>query len=126
LIDNIREDTVYGPQDWRTKGFAIGQPIFSTKHFKQNVRVVHRLRDEVARPKGLRVVQLALAWVLRHPAISTALIGVRTRAELQEDIARTATLSEVDLARIDAIMDTAVGRVDVFRPYGRAHEDWSE
>jgi len=125
LVDGIREDTAYAPTDWRTQGFAIGQPIFAPANFPRNVRVVHRLRDEVARPKGLTVSQLALAWVLSHPAVTTVLIGARTPAELHEDIAPPSVLTNEDRTAIADIMEGAAGRVDVFRPYNKGHEDWS-
>ena len=32
------------------------------------------------------VAQLAIAWVLGHPGVSVALVGVRNERELQEDI----------------------------------------
>jgi aryl-alcohol dehydrogenase-like predicted oxidoreductase len=125
LIDGIREDTTYAATDWRAKGFAIGQPIFAPGNFRQNVRVVHRLRDEVARPRGLTVSQLAMSWVLSHPAVTTVLIGARTPAELHEDIVAPSGLTEQERVTIDEIMKGAVGRVDVFRPYNKGHEDWS-
>ena len=73
LTDTIREDTTYAASDWRTQGFAIGQPIFAPQNFRANVRIVHRLRDVVAKPKGLTVAQLALSWVLGHRAVTTVL-----------------------------------------------------
>src|SRR5438093_6472553 len=68
-------------RDWRGNGVAFGQPIFRGDNFKTNVGVVERLRREVAEPRGVPLSQIALAWVLSHPAISTALGGARTPAE---------------------------------------------
>jgi aryl-alcohol dehydrogenase-like predicted oxidoreductase len=126
LINDIREDTTYAATDWRTRGFAIGQPIFAPANFQRNVRVVHRLRDEVAKPKGLSVTQLALSWVLAHPAVTTVLIGARTPTELGHDVVKPTVLSDEDKAAIAEIMAGAAGRVEVFRPYAKGHEDWSE
>src|SRR5262249_49420596 len=126
LVDEIREDTSYDASDWRTEGIAIGQPIFVHPNFEQNVRVVHRLRDEVAKPRGLTVAQLAVSWVLDHPAVTTVLVGARTPTELAEDIAKPVALSDRDKALIDEIMAGAAGRVDVFRPYAKGHDDWSK
>ena len=58
---------------WRGGGVAFGQPIFRGDDSKTNVSVVERIRREVAEPRGVSVSQIALAWVLGHPAISTAL-----------------------------------------------------
>jgi hypothetical protein len=66
-------------RDWRGGGVAFGQPIFRGDNFKTNVGVVERIRNEIAAPRGVSVSQVALAWVLGHPAISTALVGARTR-----------------------------------------------
>jgi 1-deoxyxylulose-5-phosphate synthase len=59
---------------------AFGQPIFRGDNFKTNVAVVDRIRHEVAEARGVPVSQVALAWVVGHPAISTALVGARTPA----------------------------------------------
>ena len=56
---------------------AFGQPILGGDNFRHNVGLVNRLRDEVAAPKGLTVAQLALAWVLRNPVVTTAMVGAR-------------------------------------------------
>jgi aryl-alcohol dehydrogenase-like predicted oxidoreductase len=126
IVDDIREDTTYSATDWRTKGFAIGQPIFTPENFRQNIRVVHRLRDEVAKTMDVSVARLAISWVLDHPAVTTVLIGARTPAELRKDIERPVVLVDRDKERIDAILQDVAGRVDVFRPYARGHEDWSK
>ena len=54
---------------------AFGQPIFRGENFRANLHVVERLRAEVAAPRGVPLSQIALAWVLGHPAISTARIN---------------------------------------------------
>ncbi len=75
--------TAFDPaRDWRGNGVAFGQPIFRADNFKTNVGVVERLRREVAEPRGVPLSQIALAWVLGHPAVSTALVGARTPAEV--------------------------------------------
>lgn len=124
LVDGITDARTYGPRDWRTKGFAIGQPIFTAENFAINAAVVRRLRDEVARPMGITVSQLAVSWVLDHPAVTTVLIGARTPAELAEDVRAPVRLGAGETALIQEIMAGAAGRVAVFKPYARAHEDW--
>ena len=126
LIDDIAEDTTYGDEDWRSKGYAIGQALFTRENFRANVKVVQRLRAEIAAPNGLTVAQLALSWVLRNPAVTTVLVGARTRDQLHEDLATPVQLSDSDLAAIDEIMSDAKGLVDQFRPYARGSDDWSK
>src|SRR5207302_1815464 len=73
--------TTFDPaRDWRGNGVAFGQPIFRADNFQTNLRVIERLRHEVAEPRGVPLSQIALAWVLGHPAVSTALVGARTPA----------------------------------------------
>ena len=104
LTGSFTPTTTFDPaRDWRGHGVAFGQPIFRGDNFKTNVGVVERLRQEVAAPRGVTVSQLALAWVLGHPAISTALVGARTPAEVDANDAGTALeLTAEERRRIDA------------------------
>ncbi|MCY0878842.1 MAG: aldo/keto reductase family protein [Firmicutes bacterium] len=59
----------------------------------------------VAQELGITLSQLALAWVLRQPAVSSALIGASRPEQIRENVkAVDVTLSEEILARIDAIV----------------------
>ena len=50
------------------------------------------------------MAQLAIAWVLGHPAVSVALVGMRNERELQENVAAADwQLSQDDRAEIDRI-----------------------
>src|SRR5919199_1716440 len=125
LTGAFTEDTTFEPADWRARGVAFGQPILGGDNFRHNVRLVNRLREEVATPKGLTVAQLALAWVLRNPIVTTALVGARVPAEIEENVvAAEVTLSDAEAQQIEAIMDQAAGRVGVFRPFRWAMEVW--
>jgi aryl-alcohol dehydrogenase-like predicted oxidoreductase len=126
LTGAFTEDTAFEASDWRSNGVAFGQPILRGENFRSNVRLVARLRDEVATPKGVSVAQLALAWVLRNPTITTAMVGARVPAEIEENIgAAEVPLTDADVARIERIMDEAQGQVSVFRPFSAAMEVWS-
>jgi aryl-alcohol dehydrogenase-like predicted oxidoreductase len=126
LTGGFTEDTTFEPADWRSNGVAFGQPILRGDNFRHNVRLVNRLRDEVAGPRGLTVAQLALAWVVRNPVVTTAMVGARVPAEIEENArAADVSLSDDEAAHIERIMDQAAGRVDVFRPFGWAMEVWS-
>ena len=73
--------------------------------------LVNRLRDEVAAPKGLTVAQLALAWVVRNPVVTTAMVGARVPAEIEENVgAAQVQLSDDDAARIEALMSDVAGQ----------------
>jgi L-glyceraldehyde 3-phosphate reductase len=69
---------------------------------------LHKVRElnGLAQARGQTLVQLALAWVLRHPELTSALIGA-SRVEQIEDAVATLgklELSPEELARIDAIL----------------------
>jgi len=112
-------------KDWRAGGVAFGQPIFRGDNLKANVGVAERLRREIAEPRGVSLSQLALAWVLGNPAISTALVGARTPAEVDaNDAGAELDLTADERARIDAIVADARGRVKEFTPLRPAMEPW--
>jgi len=114
-------------RDWRGGGVAFGQPIFRGDNLKTNVGVVERLRHEVAEPRGVSVSQLALAWVLGNPAISTALVGARTPAEVDaNDAGAELDLSSSERTLIDTILAGAAGRVQEFTPLRPAMEPWGK
>jgi aryl-alcohol dehydrogenase-like predicted oxidoreductase len=114
-------------RDWRGNGVAFGQPIFRGENLKQNVGVVERLRREVAEPRGVPVSQIALAWVLGHPAISTALVGARTPAEVDaNDAGAELDLTADERGKIDAILTDVAGRVREFTPLRPAMEPWGD
>ena len=112
-------------RDWRAGGVAFGQPIFRGANLAANVAVVERLRREIAEPHGVSVSQLALAWVLANPAVSTALVGARTPAEVDaNDAGAELTLSPEERAKIEAILAGVAGRVREFTPLRPAMEPW--
>ena len=65
--------------------------------------------SHLAADRGATIAQLAVAWVLAHPAVQVAIVGSRTPAHLQESLgAVNLTLRQGDLAEIDSIMAAAV------------------
>ncbi|WP_019912495.1 aldo/keto reductase family protein [Paenibacillus sp. HW567] len=66
--------------------------------------------DEVASELGLKLSQLALAWVLRQPGVSSALIGA-SKPEQVEENARAVdhTLQPDTLERIEGILRQVAG-----------------
>ena len=89
------------PADSRGKTGEFMQE-FMTKGVLQ---AVQRLRP-IAEELGASIAQLALAWVLRRPEVSSAIVGV-TRPEQLEENARACdiTLKPEHLARIDAAFE---------------------
>ena len=69
-----------------------------------------RALNAVAGERGQTLAQLALAWVLRDPRMTSALIGASRVAQLDENVQALANLalSPDELARIDAILNGPV------------------
>lgn len=127
LTGAFTPETTFEPNDWRAGGVAFGQPLFRGENFKRNVAVAERLKQEVAAPRGVPLSQIALAWVLRNPVISTALVGARTPAEVDANAAGAELeLSDEEVARIETIMRGAAGRVNEFTPLRIPAEPWGE
>jgi len=64
-----------------------------------------RALDQVARARGQSLAQMAIAWVLRQPSVTSALIGA-SRVEQIDDCVRALgqlSFSSEELAKIDAI-----------------------
>jgi L-glyceraldehyde 3-phosphate reductase len=58
---------------------------------------------EIAAARGQSLAQLALTWVLRHPQVTSALIGASSVAQLEENVAamHAAPLTDDELAAIE-------------------------
>jgi aryl-alcohol dehydrogenase-like predicted oxidoreductase len=83
---------VYGPIEHGLLGFRRGLAVLAV------------LRGFAA-DRGATIAQLAVAWLLAHPAVQVAIVGSSTPAHLEESLgALDLTLSEGDLAEIDSIM----------------------
>ena len=69
------------------------------------VEELARLADDA----GITLIQLAIAFVLNHPAITSALIGPRTMAQLESQLAAAdIVLEDAVLDRIDEIVPPGV------------------
>ena len=62
--------------------------------------------DALARARGQSLAQMSLAWVLRHPAINSALIGASKVAQIEENLGALQQLefSSAELAAIERIV----------------------
>ena len=69
---------------------------------EQNLAHIRAL-DEMAQRRGQTLAQMAIAWVLRDPRVTSALIGARTVEQLDDSLDATKRLgfSEEELAEID-------------------------
>lgn len=69
------------------------------------LEVVGKL-DQLAQSMDIKLSQLALAWVLRQPGVSSAIIGASKPQQIQENVeAVNISLSEDTLSQIDQMME---------------------
>ena len=70
-----------------------------------NDEALERLRglNEIAQERGQSLAQLALAWTLRDPRVTSALIGASSVAQLEANVGSLGRLdiSDDELAAID-------------------------
>jgi aryl-alcohol dehydrogenase-like predicted oxidoreductase len=58
----------------------------------------------IAEAKGVSVAQIAIAWLLHQPAVSTVIVGAKRNDQLDDNIAATrVVLSADELATLDAV-----------------------
>src|SRR5215510_12106157 len=93
------------PDDFRSRN-----PEFREPRLSKNFELVERLRQVGAR-YGRGPGEVAIAWVLRHPAITGAIVGARNAKQV-EGIMRAGELKLAadEIAEIDDAAITAVSR----------------
>lgn len=84
--------------DWRRK-----QPRFQGNNFYANLKIVEKI-DEIAKEKGVKPGQLALAWVLAQGDDIVPIPGTKHVEYLKENIAALdIQLTVEDVQRLDAV-----------------------
>lgn len=75
---------------------------------EDNLRQIRRL-NEIAADRGQSLAQMAIAWTLRDDRVTSALIGARTVAQLEENVVALDNLafSDDELAEIDRTVSDA-------------------
>jgi L-glyceraldehyde 3-phosphate reductase len=99
------------PQDSRAaKAGSLGGHLLSD----DNIARIRAL-NEIAKARGQTLAQMALAWVLRDPRVTSALIGARTVAQLEDSLAALNTLgfTTEELAEIDR--HATEGAIDLWK-----------
>ncbi len=94
------------PEDSR----AMRDPRFlKPEHITEEKLVQLRQLNAFAQARGQTLAQLALSWVLRQPAVTTALIGASKVAQIEDNLAalNTPDLTPQESAQIDAILGNA-------------------
>jgi len=92
------------------KAGSLSQQLLSA----ENLERVRGL-DAIADQRGQTLAQMAIAWVLRDPRVTSALIGARTVDQLDDslDALRNVRFSEEELREIDRFAQE--GGVDLWK-----------
>ena len=87
--------------DWRR-----GHPDFTEPNLSHNLALVERMR-EIANRRNRSVGEVAIAWTLRHPAVTGAIVGARN-ARQAEGVMRAGELhlTEDEVNEIEAFAET--------------------
>ncbi len=108
LTGAFTEDTNFESDDWRSRrgrmgGINLFQHLFGPEYFPKNIRVVEDLKG-VAKRYGKSLPQFALRWTLSNPVVSTALVGCRNVAEVDDNVGALGwSIADADMKEIDAI-----------------------
>jgi aryl-alcohol dehydrogenase-like predicted oxidoreductase len=87
--------------DWRR-----GHPDFTEPNLSYNLALVERMR-EIAEGRNRSVGEVAIAWTLRHPSVTGAIVGARNARQAEGVMcAGDLSLSEYEVNEIEAFAET--------------------
>lgn len=99
------------PENSRAKGEGSFPKEFLSEENLNHVRALH----EIARKRGQTLAQMAIAWVLRDKRVTSALIGARNVAQLDDSLDAVGKLQFTD-AELKAIESHAQeGNIDLWK-----------
>ena len=82
--------------DWRKRNPNFQEPLLS-----YNLRIVERLRS-VGQRHGASPGEVAIAWTLKNPAVTAAIVGVRSAQQAQGVVgAANLDLTQDEIAEIE-------------------------
>jgi aryl-alcohol dehydrogenase-like predicted oxidoreductase len=99
-------------EDFPADDYRRHSPRFQGENFQKNLDLVHAV-EKLARQKGAKPSQFALAWVLAQDANIVPIPGTKRRKYLEENVAAIEVkLSADDLERIEEIFPTGAAAGD--------------
>lgn len=112
LTGKMSETTTFAPGDWRAQSELFTDPAYPER--VAAARELEEVAREAGRPGGL--AELAVAWVLRRPEVTSAIIGARNPEQARRNAALAGRpLSADEEAAIEAVL---ARHPDASRPYG--------
>ena len=105
LTNKYLRDIPAGSRAAKPHGFLQAEEITEARRAQ-----VNRLND-IAQWRGQSLAQLALAWVLRHPEVTSALVGASRVAQVEDNIAALDRLALADdeLRAIEEVLGEEAG-----------------
>jgi aryl-alcohol dehydrogenase-like predicted oxidoreductase len=90
--------------DWRKNV----NPAFREPHLSRNLELVELLRG-IGKRHGKSVGEVAIAWTLRHPAVTSAIVGARHAGQVDGFVgAMDFRLNESEIAKIEAALPESI------------------
>ena len=88
-------------------------PRFQEPELSANLKLVKELRP-IAEKNGRTVAQLAIAWVLRRPEVTAAIVGARRPVQIEETVvAGDWEISQEDVVAIEGLLDKRQKALDL-------------
>ena len=95
--------------DWRMQV----NPAFREPHLSRSLEVAELLKD-IGNRHGRTAGEVAIAWTLRHPAVTGAIVGARNAGQVDGFAgALDFRLSESEINEIDAILPESIGLIEM-------------
>ena len=93
----------------------------STPANQRKLDVVEELA-QLAEKSGMTMIELALAWAINHPGVTSAIIGPRTMEQLESQFRRCRSRSDTEiLDRVDELVARGVTLNADDNSYGAAN-----
>lgn len=88
-------------------------PRFQGETFTRYLRAAGQL-EELAYAKGLSLVQFAIAWLLRQPAVTCVLVGAKNPKQVEEHAAATGvSFTQDELSQVESILQESTRSVEL-------------
>lgn len=92
-----------------------GMEAYDARNAKSTTWAVIGAVEDIAKARGVGMAQVALAWVAAQPAVTSVILGARTRQQLADNLgAATLVLTADEIAALDAVSKPEMAEY----PYG--------
>ena len=108
------------PEDARAslKGYEWLRERFESDEARSQIEKVRRLTHEVAEPLGCSMAQLAIAWCLKNPDVSTVITGASRVSQLHENMKALEVAEQLTpeiIEKIESILENMPESDPIFR-----------